>query len=329
MAPVVLETAVDRLSFDRDSGRLVSLRPKTAPGVELVASAPDHPVFALQYIGKESDYRYADSHSASEVDVVCGERRGEQTLSISFHGVSGMDVDVALSVRAHPGDAFARWSCQVRNRAGIGLVDVQFPFLVVPTQGAVVLPEGHGGHLITGAALQNLPVDAPQRWQVVPENGGTTHYPGRIFAQFLAWYSDRAGVYVACEDTEGNVKRICALRRAPGLRLGIAHVGDWPTQGERTLEYEVAVRSFQGDWYDAADIYRGWSLAQKWASPLTERTDIPEWLLDSPPHITIRLQGYVDAGPAPAVEEFLPYEKCVPLLEKIARHIDAKSKVSL
>ena len=89
----------------------------------------------------------------------------------------------------------------------------------------------------------------------------------------------QGGVYVACEDTAGNVKILKALKRGTGMRLGIAHVGDWPTSGERTLEYDVVLGSFQGDWYDAADLYRDWTLRQTWATPLLNGRDVPAWVL--------------------------------------------------
>ncbi|MBI3920434.1 MAG: hypothetical protein HY318_03360, partial [Armatimonadetes bacterium] len=263
---ITLESATDRLSFDAATGRLLALRPNHAQEVELLASAPEHPVFTLQYLTENSEYRQVDSHSATEVDVSC-EASGEgQLLSIACSGVGEMDLDVKLTVRASKQERFSRWSCSVRNGAGVQIVDVQFPYIIVPTEGAVVLPAGHAGHLIHGEALRNLPPDEPRRWQLIPENGNSPHYPGRVFAQFLAAYNDRAGVYLACEDTEGNVKLIHAVRREPGVRLGIAHVGDWPAKGERALEYEVVLGSFTGDWYDAADLYRDWSLQQKWAT---------------------------------------------------------------
>ena len=324
MDTVTLKNAADRLTFDAASGRLVSLVPKNAPHIELIASLPEHPIFAIQYLSESREYRYVDSRSAGSVSVKCEETGDRQTLTLAFPSIGDLDLDVKLTVRTSKQERFSRWSCSVRNGAGIQIVDVQFPFVVVPLKpdGAVLQPAG-SGHLLQGQALERLPTDEPRRWQFIPENGNSPHYPGRMFAQFLAWYSNRAGVYLACEDTAGNVKLLNTVRRAPGIRLGIAHVGDWPTRGERTLEYDVVLGSFTGDWYDAADIYRSWSLRQKWAIPLTKRTDIPQWLLDSPPHITIRLQGYVDAGPAPAIEEFLPYEKCVPLLEKISGCVGA------
>ena len=324
MDTVTLQTSCDQLTFDRDFGRLVSLRAKHAPDVELIASAPDHPVFAMQYLS-DGAFQHLDSHSAGAIAVACAGSAGEQVLTARFTGVGGRDLEVELTVRASTEERFSRWTCTVRNGAGLRIVDVQFPFVVVPsvTEGTVVVPAGHAGHLLEGEALAGLPTDEPRQWQLLPERGNSPHYPGRVFAQFLAWYGERAGVYLACEDTEGNVKLLKPVRREPAIRLGLAHVGDWPSEGERTLEYEVVLGSFAGNWYAVADLYREWSLQQKWATPLTKRTDVPEWLLDSPPHITIRLQGYLDDGPAPAIEEFLPYEKCVPLLQGVAERVEA------
>jgi len=324
MSNLILETALDRLAFDAASGRLISLTPKSDPDAELLASAPEHPAFVLQYLD-EGQYRSVDSHRHRGLSVEEKETQRGKTLRFLFRHVGDLEnLDVILTVGASEEDRFSHWSLAVRNGAGLRIVDVQFPVVVVPPDpaGAVLQPFGFG-QLLRGPALENLPHDEPRRWQFLPENGDTSHYPGSVFAQFLAWYSQRAGLYLACQDTEGHVKLIKTLRREPGLRLGIAHVGDWPPEGERTLEYEVVLGSFTGDWYDAADLYRQWSLRQKWATPLTHRTDVPAWLLDSPPHITLRVQGYVDDGPAPPIQEFLPYEKCLPLLEQVARGVEA------
>lgn len=120
------------------------------------------------------------------------------------------------------------------------------------------------------------------------------------------------------------IKQIMPVHREPGVRLGISHVGDWPQHGERQLEYDVVIGSFTGDWYTAADMYRDWSLQQKWAAtPLSKRTDVPEWLLDSPPHIILRIQGELDIGPTAPNQAFLPYRKALPLLDELSERIDA------
>ena len=318
---LILETALDRLAFDARSGQLLSLRPRCSPDRELLAASTTLPAFALQILNEKREFEQLDSRDARGTDITRAESAGVQTLTLAYRGVGGLDLDVTLTVRASATDRFSRWHCTVRNGAGARLVDLQFPFVVVPVARAVVLPVGHGGHLVTGASLAQLAPDEPRRWQLIPENGNSPHYPGYVFAQFLAWTHADAGLYLACEDTEANVKMIRPVRRDPGIRLGIAHLGDWPEQGERTLEYAVVLGSFVGDWYAAADLYRNWALQQTWATPLSRRSDIPQWLLDSPPHLTIRLQGYLDDGKAPPIQEFLPYEKCVPLLAQVAARV--------
>jgi len=321
--PIVLQTALDRLAFDRQTGRLLSLRPRRNPGTELLAPGAALPAFALQYLDDLRQFRSLDAAQARHGAVHCAESAGGQVLTLAFTGVGGLDLDVTVTVRTAPDDRFSRWTCTVRNGVGLRLVDVQFPMVVVPATGAIALPAGHGGHLLTGDALTSLPVDDPRGWQLIPENGNSPQYPGRFFAQFMAWMGEAGGVYLACDDTAGHIKVLRPVRRGPGVRLGLAHIGDWPEPGQRTLEYAVLLGSFLGDWHDAAELYRDWALRQHWATPLTRRTDVPAWLLDSPPHITIRLQGYLDDGLAPPVGEFLPYEKCIPLLQGVADRVQA------
>jgi hypothetical protein len=234
MSNVFLETAIDRLAFDGDTGCLVSLRPKALPDTELIATGPDDPVLALQYISDDSAYCRADSRSAAKVDIACDKSDTGQTLTISFARIGGLDIEVVLTVRTTPDDACVRWFCQLRNRGGIRIVDVQFPLVTVPDTGAVVEPTMMGGQLLSGTGLQEIVDDTPERWQFIPQHGGSDHYPGELFAQFLAWYNDSAGMYLACDDCEGNVKRMRPVRRDSGIRLGLAHLGDWPTTGERT-----------------------------------------------------------------------------------------------
>jgi hypothetical protein len=312
---ITLKTKLDALTLDLDTGRLVRLAPLADRERNLIADADDHPAFVLQYLS-DGAYVTLDSRQAELAATP-----SDESLTLAFSHVGGLDLDVTLTVQASPDDRFSRWTATVRNGAGLLVTDLQFPFVVVPddAEATVLLPEVQG--VLTGG--RQRPPDEPRRWQFWPENGNSQHYPGRSFAQFLAWYTPRAGLYLACDDTAGNVKLLRALQRPEGLRLGFAHVGDWPEVGERTLEYSVLVGSFQGDWYDAADLYRAWTLRQHWATPLTDRDDIPRWLLESPPHITIRLQGYVDAGPAPPISEFLPYEKCIPLLEQVAAGVQS------
>jgi hypothetical protein len=280
--PVTLRTACDELAVDAHTGRLLWMRPLTGPRDELVASADDQPAFAVQYLDADRQYRRLTSLDAEEVaaDVETG---GDGTrLSLTFARLGGLHLDVTTTVRTSGADPFSRWRVAVRNGAGLEVVDVQYPFLVAPWPqagaadgGAILLPQ-YMGALHHNPSPANLPADEPEVWQFSKTYPSTGHYPGSVFAQFLAYLRGGRGLYLACQDTEGGVKLIKPVARPEGLRLGVAHVGDWPAEGERELEYDVVVRSFEGDWYDAADIYRAWSLGQKWAAPLYRRDDVPD-----------------------------------------------------
>ncbi|NLF02435.1 MAG: hypothetical protein GX601_15815 [Anaerolineales bacterium] len=328
---LTLETSQDVLGFCRKTGRLVSFRSKLAPDQEFVVGKDDDPVFVIQYLDNQRRYRQIASGQAQETTLTRDlDGEGRLVLRGVYRGLAGLDLDATVTVVAAKSERFSRWSIALRDGAGLEITDVQFPFITLsydlpgtPGSGAVVWPFNHG-KLYKDPKPEHLTPDSPHAWQFRPENGDASHYPGLVMAQFLAYYNDRAGIYVACEDTEGRVKLIKPVHRDPGLRLGFGHWGDWPTQGERKLEYDVVLGSFSGDWYAAADLYRQWSLQQRWAQkPLYKREDMPEWLLDSPPHIILRIQGELDAGTAEPKEEFLPYPKMMPMLDAIAERIDA------
>jgi hypothetical protein len=343
---LTLESNHDVLTFDASTLALLSFRSKAAVEQEFIAHAGDHPVFVIGYLDAQRQYRLLPSTQAGEVRVTQEDAAGSRALTAIYSRIAGLDLHVTCRVSASPQDEMARWSVSVRNDAGLEIVDVQYPFVVcrydlqgAPGSERVALPHGYGsGRLIEnpggavpagGAWNQKLQPDSWRAWEFCSRTGDANHYPGMMFAQFMAYYNDRAGLYLACDDTAANVKRFLVLHREPGMRLGIAHVGDWPARGERALEYDVVARSFSGDWYGAADLYRDWSVRQKWFVPLTQRRDVPDWLLDSPVYITLRPQGVLDAGPVLPLDEFVPLEKSVPLLERVAEKVASPLSVVL
>ncbi len=77
-----LETAADQFVVDGDSGRLRSLRAKAAPEVELLATAADHPAFAIDYLGDDHQFRGLDSRNAKHLAATCKDSGDVKTLSL-------------------------------------------------------------------------------------------------------------------------------------------------------------------------------------------------------------------------------------------------------
>ncbi|MHB1356123.1 MAG: DUF6259 domain-containing protein [Anaerolineae bacterium] len=320
-----LVTARDTLHFDSRSGCLVALQPKGQPAMDLIAPSKTDPAFIIQYLDATKRFRQITSRQAAKVVSRIEQLAVGSCLVVTYTGLAGYDLTATVRVSVSPDDRYSRWALSLHNGVGLAITSVQFPFVVMPYQlagqsgsEALVYPFGPGS-LIRAPRPQDLTPDCPHTWQMRPENGTPWHYPGYVGAQFLAYYNDRAGLFLSARDNQGFIKLIKPVHHRQGLRLGMAHVGDWPSSGNRDLPYEVVLGSFEGDWYAAADLYRDWSLQQSWAKPLHQRTDIPAWLLDSPPHVIVRIQGQLDAGPTEPNEAFLPYRKIVPLLEPLAK----------
>ena len=326
-APIVLENANHKLQFDGQTARLLSFRSKDASAQEFVVSDERVPVFVIQHLTRDHEFRQLASTDAKKLAI----EFARDTLTASFSGIGDMDLGATVRVRMPEGEATSRWSISVRNHANLLITDVQFPFVIAPYElsgqpgSEALLRPLATGRFWQSPKPQDLEPDSPHAWQFRPENYDTYHYPGLTFAQFLAYYNDQAGLYVACHDNSGGIKLIKPVHSPMGgIRLGFAHVGDWPASGGRELGYDVVLQAFHGDWYEAASLYREWSLRQPWAAtPLHRRKDVPDWLLDSPPHIIVRIQGRLDAGPTEPNTAFLPYPKIVPLLESISKKVDA------
>ena len=324
---LALETPNHKIAIDEKTARLLSLRSTLAPGQEFIVSNEKMPVFVIQYLTPEKKFQQISSLQAREVKVQAADKK----ITAEFTGLGGLDLAATVTIRTEGNDPATYWSISIRNRAGLAITDMQFPFVTIPYNlggkpgSEALLQPLMNGRFWEAPQPQDLEPDSPHAWQFRPENTDTSQYPGLTFAQFLTYYNDRAGIYVACHDHSGGIKLIKPVHnRAEGIRLGFAHVGDWPTNGERDLGYDVVLQTFQGDWYEAAGLYRDWSLQQPFAAaPLHKRHDVPDWLLDSPPHIIIRMQGEIDNGPAEPNQEFLPYPKLIPLLEKISKRIEA------
>jgi Domain of unknown function (DUF6259) len=329
LGSIELVASTHILKFSKHSGQLLSLRSRLADDQEFIAADGATPVFSVQYLDQYRRYRQLASSAAVAVEVTrSGRGNDDGVLTARFRQLAGLDIQVLVEVRANPADTFSHWSLTVENAAGLAVTDVQFPFVVCGYQLAgrvgsesLLWPLGPG-LLMRAPEPSDLLPDCPHTWQFTPENGDTNHYPGYTFAQFLAYYNDRAGLYLACLDKAGHIKQVKPVHRKPGIRLGIAHVGDWPLSGTRRLNYDIVMGTFTGDWYSAADLYRQWSVQQPWAStPLHKRSDVPSWLLDSPPHVIVRVQGELDSGPAEANHEVLPFSRALQPLERLATRL--------
>lgn len=218
-------------------------------------------------------------------------RRGH---GVSSEGTDGDRVDVQVEVRLRLGEPFAyinstmqhwgkeytlwRWTLPLAtnlrrsgaNRAGDHLT----------------LPNGWG-HYVAEPAKQ------PKGRSSYPGRGG---YPSHSWTmQFLAFDNENHGIYLGIHDPQAtpkffNVNAYPPHRWYPdppsgeSLFVSVDHLpeGMGSAQPESHVN-NIVLGVFQGNWYDAAQIYRRWASLQEWTSKgnVAQRRDIPEWFRET------------------------------------------------
>ncbi len=83
-------------------------------------------------------------------------------------------------------------------------------------------------------------------------------------------------------DSNGTfVKYFSAVnRQGRYLEVSNEHIPEFHSNTKIVLPYPVVVGIFEGDRWDAAQLYKSWSSKQWWAAQgtIAERNDIPQWL---------------------------------------------------
>ncbi|MBR6470516.1 MAG: hypothetical protein IKS83_01840 [Victivallales bacterium] len=146
-----------------------------------------------------------------------------------------------------------------------------------------------------------------------PMTGVSGFYPGPVAAQFEAYYRDEKGLCVICPDAAHAPKTVDArAENSEAIRLMLQHF----TSGQSELPYEVRFIAFEGDWQNAAELYRAWMEENDHTlpKPLVER--LPKWLADSPVVVAYSVRGHGPDSGTMAPNEYFPYEAALPTLQR-------------
>ncbi len=133
------------------------------------------------------------------------------------------------------------------------------------------------------APRDDLKLAAPFGWgleyDVKPGMGYGGTYPScQAAMQFVALYRGGSGLYIGQNDPEGEHKHLEVKAREDGVGFTCTN---WPS-GDGGASYKAVIGTFQGDYYDAARIYRDFTFSAPWGKgkPLSKRS-VPQWLKDT------------------------------------------------
>lgn len=221
--------------------------------------------------------------SSAETDAKTGIDSSPGQITYKWNNISVKDeknaLDVRITVSLKPGDPFARFKGSFNNRSKKYTVF----YLYTPQLSGIYPSDGNieadrlaipafDGRLIANPAANGI-LGKPNRLQ--PNRSGHS-------MQFDAWYHNGEGLFLGCQDGMENVKRYwIAADMNRGVSWSLVHVPNnmKKVPQEWSVPYDTVIRCFDGDWYDACQIYRSWAVKQPNTSegPILTRKSIPEW----------------------------------------------------
>ncbi len=269
---VTLDNGVISLSFRTSDKRLALTSISGKSGERLGAFAPGASLWKvdLRWPGNASREVGSGEVELTDVGADSDPRSGKAEFTWTIP-LGPRSAQVTMSVRLEPGDPLSYWSLRVKLPEGWKVMRADFP--IIPN---VKQEDG-------------LKLAAPAGWGVEysmrPGVGYGGTYPSCSAAmQFVAFYNKGRGLYIAAHDPNACHKRLSASARADGVGYTLVNFPAVPEKpgGTFKLPYEIAVGVFDGDYWDAAQIYSEWTLSTKWGSagPVSKRP-IPDWVKET------------------------------------------------
>ncbi len=144
------------------------------------------------------------------------------------------------------------------NHTGYYVEWVDFCSIAIPNDlvkmggsGRVVI-DTNEGMLIEDISLKEQFYPYKFRPMDYPSEGLYAMFPAVVQSQFLSYYDDTAGIYMATEDAKRNVKGIDFGPMDNAIKLQFKlYPGVTPADTEFDLGYNMVLDFFKGDWYDA------------------------------------------------------------------------------
>jgi len=253
--------------LDKKTG--IDLRPdKTAPSILFLIYFQNGTGIegALQWDGFTVEY---DTDTGSDY----------ARIAINYGSLKGYDMHATVTVTVHDDSSVAEMRLSVTNNEQFTLTTIYFPYIWgLGTIGSdsdddsLLYPAGDGILFHNPASnINNL-----------PPTGDI--YPGSLSMQMMCYYDrDETGLYLATYDIEGHPKRanFGSGEWDGALHLTASYTLLFPEYpgNDFSMGYDAIVGTFNGDWYEAASMYREWAETTPFVSAgkVYEEKDIPDW----------------------------------------------------
>lgn len=318
------------MELDDRTGSLLSLR---RDGKALIVAGAPRPVFTIRFRDVAGVIHDIDAHDAQIVAVEAG---NPEAITMKYTRFAELPIRVSVSVfvRCPEDSPHTYWRIEVEHEPEWIIEWIDFPDVVVPND---LTATGGSGKLVwpfaEGVLIDDVSIRENSWFKYAepkyPNTGLDGIYPGIVQSQFMAYYDDQAGLYMGAHDACGHVKGIEFYGVPDGIRLQFRF---YPGGSAYEMTYDMVLGVFEGDWHDAADIYRDWYriAGGNRAAPIARNERFPDWYGDSPVVVTYPVRGR-NAKDVDVMDpnKLFPYVNAMPHIERLAEAFDSRILVLL
>lgn len=278
------------LGFSRaQNGALTSILDRQRGGELVRDTSMRRALFRLALRRTEDQQtEWVESGEGGALEWVAEEDPEGATLALTASPLPGREIQVVVRVRLENDSPLSAWRSEVRNVGAATVDQLVCPIVsgIVevgdsPPGEAIAFPRQGEGYLFKDPypVRDRLPLCAGPGPESPDVGVGRLHgrYPGNIPLQFFCYYHDQAGLYFATHDAGQNVKSFDVAPNEGWGESPVFSISHFPSEGG-ALEYDTVLGVFHGDWYDAAEIYKGWARQQWWCEKKLWDRDIGDWM---------------------------------------------------
>ncbi|WP_130606122.1 DUF6259 domain-containing protein [Cohnella abietis] len=288
------------------------------------------PLFTIRF--RDSVGNIIDIHASDfgSVDIVNEVESAAERIFIRYTQLETQQITATVTIHCPKNSSLTYWNIAVDHETDWLIEWIDFPKVVVPND---LTATGGTGKIIwpgnEGVLVEDVNIRESTGFRYIepnyPSRGVAGIYPAAVPTQFMAYYCDEGGLYFGAHDDQGHVKVVEYFPDENGICLQFRLYPGVEGNGSWKMSYDMVLGVFEGDWHNAADIYRDWYLAStKYkAVPIEENPNLPEWYKESPVIIAYPVRGKQDMDTMEPNKLF-PYVQALPHLEKLAESFDSK-----
>lgn len=270
------------------------------------------PMFSVKLRKKTGESRIV---SAKECTFVAFEN------NIAFYTSECFDLKLLVKEK----DGALVWKADIKNKTQDLLEWVELMSFTVTGklqdepqgQGSIIYPYNEGCRVTNMAYRESMPFRYIE--PDYPSKNTFSIFPNMISAQFIAYLLDGVGIYLGMHDSERTTKHVDFCYYDDKIKVFMRAFCDVDYGEDYSMPFDSVFKVFEGDWYQAADIYYHWFSANKpqGLQKIVENVNIPKWYSQSPLVVVYPLRGKHDTDTTP--NGLYPYKNALPLLEDIAQ----------